>query len=95
MPFKASTAPRGAAVPSDEAALPKTIALWGKQLHAIGRGKFPYDCISREEHPNAMIYSSPEAGWTHEFDPFAAAAIAKCKASEQVEDVKTVNGQDV
>lgn len=60
-----------------EPALPTTITLWGKTLHAIGRGKFPYDCISARKHPNAMIYSSPEAGWTHEFDQFAAAAIAK------------------
>lgn len=94
MPIKASTAPR-AATPSEDAALPQTITLWGKQLHAIGRGKYPYDCISKDEHPNAMIYSSPEGGWTHEFDPFAAAAIATLNASEQVEDVRTVNGQEV
>lgn len=82
MPLKTSTPPTSAAT-SDVAALPQTITLWGKQLHAIGRGKYPYDCISKDEHPTAMIYSSPEAGWTHEFDPFAAAAIAKCNAPGQ------------
>lgn len=61
--------------------LPEVITLWGKELRAIGRGKFPYECIAKDKHPDAMIYSSPDAGWTHEHDPFAAAAIAKATGS--------------
>ena len=46
--------------------LPHSIELYGKRLEAIGRGKYPYECISKDKYPNAMIYHSREAGWTHE-----------------------------
>jgi hypothetical protein len=43
---------------------PAEIVCYGKTLKAIGIGKYPYDCISKDKYPNAMIYWSKEAGWT-------------------------------
>lgn len=46
--------------------VPSKITVWGKELTAVGRGKFPYDCIDRDRFPNAMVYQC-DGGWTHEF----------------------------
>ncbi|MDH0342058.1 hypothetical protein [Chromobacterium haemolyticum] len=58
--------------------LPHTITVWGKELTAVGRGKFPYDCQAKAKHPDAMVYKSQDGGWCHEFDTaFAARDVAK------------------
>ena len=43
---------------------PETITRYGKELKAIGKGKYPYDCICKDKYPNAMIYKNNTGGWT-------------------------------
>lgn len=43
---------------------PETIERYGKVLKAIGIGKYPYECICKDKHPEAMIYQSETGGWT-------------------------------
>lgn len=43
------------------------VCFCGVPLVAIGRGAYPYDCIAKDERPNAMIYSAETCGhkgWT-------------------------------
>lgn len=37
------------------------------EMTAIGRGAFPYDCRSKDKHPNAMIYQDERGGWVGEY----------------------------
>ncbi len=34
----------------------------GKVLYAVGIGKYPYECIAKDKHPDAMIYED-ESCW--------------------------------
>lgn len=43
---------------------PETITRYGKQLHAKGKGEYPYECICKDKYPNAMIYENDSGGWT-------------------------------
>lgn len=47
--------------------MPTIVTLYGKQLQAIGRGKYPWDCKMKRQHPTAMSYYSEQAGWCTEF----------------------------
>jgi len=50
-----------------DAPYPKKITVGGYPLESIGNGAFPYDCIEKDEHPNAMIYASTRGriqSWT-------------------------------
>lgn len=66
--------------------LPPAISMYGKRLKAIGRGKFPYECRAKDQHPNAMIYFSPDAGWTHEHNKDTKAAIQREAVEEGGDD---------
>jgi hypothetical protein len=34
------------------------------KMVAIGRGKYPYDCISKDKHPDSMIFRGVDgSGW--------------------------------
>lgn len=35
---------------------------------AIGRGAYPYSCISKDRYPNSMIYQNDTGGWVPEHD---------------------------
>ncbi len=43
---------------------PDKIEYCGKTLLPIGVGKYPYDCIAKDKHPDAMIYKSDTGSWT-------------------------------
>jgi len=39
----------------------------GAPMNPIGRGRYPYDCRHRDEHPDAMVYQAAacgHSGWT-------------------------------
>lgn len=39
----------------------------GHAMDPIGRGAYPYDCIAKDKHPNAMVYRCPTCNvWTNE-----------------------------
>jgi hypothetical protein len=41
----------------------------GANMKPAGRGAYPYNCIARDEYPDAMVYIGCEAGhtsWTYE-----------------------------
>ena len=40
---------------------PETLTFCGHTLKQIGIGAYPYDCISKNKYPNAMIYDG--FGW--------------------------------
>jgi len=48
--------------------LPESFEYMGKTFKAVGRGAYPYECIMKDEHPNAMIYKSETGSWCTEFD---------------------------
>ena len=39
---------------------PEKITVYGVELTKVGSGLYPYDCISKDEHPKAMIYENKE-----------------------------------
>lgn len=45
----------------DDMPYPDTVLHLGNVFRAVGIGRYPYDCISRDKHPNAMIYHSDGA----------------------------------
>ena len=47
-----------------EGEYPRVIeTLSGDRLYAKAVGAFPYDCTSKREHPNAMVYYGATGGW--------------------------------
>lgn len=41
---------------------------WGiQEMTAIGRGAYPYDCISRDRHPDVMIFVNDKGGWLGDY----------------------------
>lgn len=36
-------------------------------FYPIGRGAYPYDCPSKDKHPDAMIYESENGGWIGDY----------------------------
>lgn len=46
--------------------LPAQIHIWGKDLVAVGRGKYPYECEAKDKHPDAMIYEG-DGNWTDQY----------------------------
>lgn len=57
---------------SDSEVLPVKIQVWGKDMVAMGRGRYPYDCEARRKNPDAMIYNG-EGSWTDEYSTAFAA----------------------
>lgn len=57
---------------SDSEVLPVKIQVWGKDMVAMGRGRYPYDCEARRKHPNAMIYNG-DGSWTDQYSTAFAA----------------------
>lgn len=51
--------------------VPNTITLkingHSTEMQAIGRGAFPYDCRSKDKHPDAMIYQDAKGGWVGDY----------------------------
>ncbi len=41
---------------------PQSIMVWGQRYWARGVGAYPYDCIARDNHPHAMIYTNTPDG---------------------------------
>lgn len=43
----------------------KPVCWCGARMAAAGRGKYPYDCRAKDEHPDAMIWHCPiHSNWT-------------------------------
>ena len=42
---------------------PFRIKIYGRWLYAYGYGAYPYDCISKDKHPDALIYYG-DGSWT-------------------------------
>ena len=51
-----------------EPRLPLTVYIFGKPLHRTERGNYPYECISADLFPSAMIYHG-KGSWLSETDP--------------------------
>lgn len=49
-----------------ENGLPSTVTIYNNTMIAVGRGKYPYECNIKDEHPDAMIYYG-DGVWDSEF----------------------------
>lgn len=55
-----------------------------KLMHPVGRGKFPYDCVSRDKYPDAMIYHTADgSAWTHEYCHWFRDDLQKAREAQQ------------
>lgn len=42
---------------------------WGiQEMTAIGQGAYPYECIAKDKHPDAMIFENDHNGWLGSYD---------------------------
>ncbi|CAG9169921.1 hypothetical protein [Cupriavidus pinatubonensis] len=63
---------------SDSEVLPVKIQVWGKDMVAMGRGRYPYDCEASRKRPDAMIYNG-DGSWT---DQYSTAFAARDKSKD-------------
>lgn len=65
--------------------LPITCFIFGRTFMQKGIGAYPYECMHKDEHPNAMVYHSDKGGWTTDTEP----AFLMRDKSQDVFDVET------
>lgn len=42
---------------------------WGiQQMPCLGRGAYPWECIAKDKHPDAMIFQNEQGGWLGDYD---------------------------